>query len=152
MIVLIAHRGNTNGPDPARENDPAYVGETLEQGYDAEIDVWYRDGAFSLGHDAPQYAVPEQFLENSKLWCHAKNVAALERMLENGNIHCFWHQGDDCALTSRGIIWTYPGKALTKKSVCVMPELHGIENRRDLPDCFGICSDYVCRFTPAPRP
>ena len=30
-MILISHRGNTNGPNPRLENDPRYIFETLNQ-------------------------------------------------------------------------------------------------------------------------
>src|SRR3989338_9472892 len=105
-MILIAHRGNFDGSNPAMENNPDYIGEALRMGYQVEIDVRFIDNVFLLGHDKPQYRVEEDFLENEKLWCHAKNYEALERMLKNKNIHCFWHQEYDFTLPSRGFIWT----------------------------------------------
>ena len=38
-------------------------------------------------------------------------------MLSYSDIHCFRHQEDDVTLTSRGYMWTYPGKPLTEKQI-----------------------------------
>ena len=86
---------------------------SLITGYEVEIDVWYIDKKFVLGHDTPQYEVDWKFLTNSSYWCHAKNIDALNLMLEN-DIHCFWHQDDDVTITSYGFIWTSPDKKLNK--------------------------------------
>ena len=76
-MILISHRGNLNGAS-AYENHPEYIQEALNQGFDVEIDVWWIDDTgFWLGHDKPQYLVDEYYLENPKLWCHAKNLEAL---------------------------------------------------------------------------
>ncbi len=58
-MKLIAHRGNTQGPNPERENSPEYIEEALNAGYDVEVDVWYDCATekFWLGHDEPQYDV-----------------------------------------------------------------------------------------------
>ena len=53
------------------ENHPEYIQETLAQNFDVEIDVWWVDEEFWLGHDNPQYPVEENYLENPKFWCHA---------------------------------------------------------------------------------
>ena len=119
-MILIAHRGNTNGPSP-HENRPDHIEQAMTAGFNVEIDVWYVKGGWFLGHDSAEYEIEESFLENPKLWCHAKNLSALERMLANGNIHCFWHQEDDVQLTSRGYIWTYPDRPYGSKSICVLP-------------------------------
>ena len=106
-MFLISHRGNINGKNVQKENSPDYILKALSFGYDVEIDVWYVNNKFFLGHDTPQYEISIEFLKNDKLWCHAKNLASLEKMLYN-NITCFWHQTDDYTLTSKGYIWTYP--------------------------------------------
>lgn len=140
-MVLIAHRGNVSGRNPEKENNPLYVKSALNQGFDAEIDVWVNDEKYYLGHDEPVYSVEESFLANEKIWCHAKNIQALSKMLTNNKIHCFWHQSDDVTLTSNGFIWTYPGKPLTEKSICVLPDPEEIVSK-----CYGICSDSVYNF------
>ncbi len=135
-MILIAHRGNLNGKTNI-ENQPEYIQEALVQDFDVEIDVWYIEDEFWLGHDIPQYKIEENFLENPRLWCHAKSIDTLYKMTSNSLIHCFWHQEDDVTLTSRGYLWTYPGKQLTKKSICVLPE------KRFEAEMAGVCSDYI---------
>ena len=140
-MILIAHRGNLNGPNPEKENSPPYLNKALASGYNVEMDVWFVDGKWYLGHDEPGYEIDITFLLKEGLWCHAKNFEALERLLNLG-VHCFWHDEDEATLTSRGYIWTYPGKALTKKSICVMPEKASYETI----ECAGICTDYVVEY------
>ena len=146
-MILIAHRGNTQGPNLDRENSPDYIIEAMDKGYSVEVDVWYRDKSFWLGHDSPLHKIQEDFLVDDRIWCHAKNLKALEKMITNSKIHCFWHQDDDYTLTNNGYIWTYPGKHLSERSICVMPEIsmsiHDISNLK----CFGICSDIVDELT-----
>lgn len=140
--ILIAHRGNLNGPNPSMENLPSYVEIALSRGYNCEIDVWYDETTgFSLGHDYGQYPVNEVFLAQPGLWCHSKNLSALHKMLSNSWIHCFWHQSDDFTLTSSNFIWSYPGKSLSLQSICVLPELNGLQYE-DIQECYGICTDY----------
>ena len=74
-------------------------------------------------NDNPQYKIDVSYLLNNrcyKLWCHAKNGKALHEMRKYRLIHSFWHQKDDVTLTSKGVMWTYPGKELTEKSIQVM--------------------------------
>jgi len=101
----IAHRGNTKGKSN-RENDPQRIREAAEE-YFVEVDVWYEDDCFWLGHDKPEYRTTVEFLKNDKLFCHAKNIHALHKMLES-NVHCFWHEEDEVTLTSKGFVWKYP--------------------------------------------
>ena len=136
-MKFISHRGNLNGKNLKLENNPNYILKAAELNFDVEIDVWYIEDEFWLGHDIPQYKIEENFLENPRLWCHAKSIDTLYKMTSNSLIHCFWHQEDDVTLTSRGYLWTYPGKQLTKKSICVLPE------KRFEAEMAGVCSDYI---------
>jgi len=140
-MIFISHRGNIDGPHPGLENSPKHINKAINTGFDVEIDVWYLDGKFILGHDSPQYEIDGKFLLNSNLWCHAKNIEALNNMLSIG-AHCFWHQEDFVTLTSKGFIWTYPGVDLTHRSICVLPELFSYSKI----ECAGICSDEITRY------
>jgi len=141
-MKLISHRGNIDGINKEFENNPKYITQALERGFDVEIDVWLIDKDFYLGHDLPQYKIDFDFLVNPKLWCHAKNSYALSKLLEN-KVHCFYHRDDNYTLTSQGIIWVYPKNLLYYNSVCVLPEkgYNGI-----LEKCYGICSDYIIDY------
>ena len=101
----ISHRGNIDGRVINAENSPEQINFALTQGYEVEIDVWFVDDSFYLGHDEPLYLVEESFLENDRLWCHAKNEESFYKMLSNPKIHSFWHQTDDFTLTSKNYIW-----------------------------------------------
>jgi hypothetical protein len=136
-MIVIAHRGNTEGPSEL-ENSPGQIGLALKMGYDVEIDVRYIEGKWYLGHDLPQHEVQAEFLKQNGLWCHAKNIDALYELMKLG-IRCFWHQEDDVTLTSCGHLWTYPGKELTARSICVMPENVGIETLKGVA---GVCTDF----------
>ena len=57
-MKLISHRGNTSGPNPEKENSPEYIIAALLAGYEVEIDVWFENGKFMLGHSEPQYEFP----------------------------------------------------------------------------------------------
>jgi glycerophosphoryl diester phosphodiesterase len=148
-MKLIAHRGNIFGPNPLKENSPDYIDAAIELGYDVEIDVRIVEGELYLGHDEEQYKVQMLWIVHRKdsLWIHCKNLEALESFSSSPiNFNCFWHQEDDFTLTTSKIIWTYPGKPHTPRSVIVMPENSTPkENLKDLLTlkCYGICSDYV---------
>lgn len=140
-MILISHRGNLNGINREKENSPEYINKALSHGFHVEIDVWYKDNKWYLGHDEPQYEVDLEYLKNDRFWCHAKNIDALYFMWRN-MIHCFWHQEDDVTLTSKGYMWTYPGKQLTEQSICVLPE----KNNQIPKKALGICSDFVLYY------
>ncbi len=147
-MLLIAHRGNLEGPNKARENEPSYLKEAIEAGFDVEVDVWkiyHPVTVWRLGHDQPDYNVSEGFLKEigPNAWFHAKNVFALNGLLALG-FRCFFHVRDAHTLTSDGYIWTYPGETLTSRSIDVMPEsypFHAPRNTSIKPA--GICTDIV---------
>ena len=140
-MILISHRGNISGIEHDNENNPKYINAALKEGYEVEVDVRFENGVFFLGHDFSQYKINMEYLLNDKLWCHAKTKYALEA-LDKIKAHYFWHQEDDYTITSKGYIWTYPGKNLLAKSVCVLPEK---ANYKEL-NCIGICSDLIQNY------
>ena len=142
-MKIISHRAYIDGADPNVENHPVAIQALLDSGIQVEIDVWYIDEGYLLGHDSPKYQVDEAFLKQEGLWCHAKNKDALERMLAS-EVHCFWHQEDDYAITSKGYIWAYPSKETSgKNTVLLFPERHTeIEySKYDF-----ICTDYINKY------
>ena len=149
-MKLISHRGNINGRDPERENSPDYILEALNS-YEVEIDVWLINDKWYLGHDKPQYEIDKDFIRWKKhgLWCHAKNIDALYELSDKNegftNHKYFWHQEDDVTITSTGYLWTFPGKQLTPKSICVLPENVNYSDE-ELKNCYGICSDFIEKY------
>ena len=141
---FIAHRGNLYGPDIKNENKIDYILNSIEKGFDCEIDIRYINNTLYLGHDNPDYIVDISFLKNNsnKLWIHCKNVDALEYLIKYKELNIFWHQNDDYVLTSKDYIWSYPGKEITQNSVVVMPEINNFK-MNTLNNFYGICSDYV---------
>ena len=138
-MILISHRGNIDGKIPELENHPEYLQEALDQGYNVELDIWYKEGLW-LGHDYPKYEIDLQWLLNrrNELWIHAKNYEVINKLIDY-DLNIFWHQEDDVTLTSKNYLWSFPGKQPIKKSIAVMPEL----NDDNLSQCIGVCSDYI---------
>jgi len=143
-MILISHRGNINGKDISRENHPSYIDEAIQTGYDVEIDIWVKDNTPILGHDIAQYEISYNWIKTrqDKLWIHCKNLLAIEWLASYPNFNYFWHQKDDLTITSKGILWAYPGKQPIKNSVAVLPESFN----DDLSQCIGICSDYIQNY------
>lgn len=138
---IISHRGNLEGRNPECENNPSYIQAALNAGFDVEVDVWFVDKQFFLGHDSPTYLVDRDWFDHKFLWCHAKNQEALEQLwsmnLLLGTINYFWHENDRMTLTSHGIPWLFPGN---------YSEL-GVTVHLGKPDSFfhkmfGVCTDY----------
>jgi hypothetical protein len=143
-MLKIAHRGNTEGPS-IYENQPSYILTALKKGFDAEVDIWFIDGNLWAGHDSSRYLLKDDFLYNPEVvehvWFHCKNLEALLYFLDSPiQYKFFWHQNDNYALTNNNIIWTYPGKEVSPKSVIVTFEKDIPEEYRNI---FGVCGDYV---------
>jgi len=146
-MILISHRGNINGPNPKEENKPSYIAAAITKGYDVEVDFWFEDGRFILGHDEPQYEIPLDFMESfyRKLWIHCKNTAALSKLVEIDRIgaylNYFWHEDDKVVLTSQGYMWTNPGTYI-QGGIAVLPEI----KKDKLEGRLGVCSDYIINY------
>jgi hypothetical protein len=145
-MILISHRGNISGPNPEKENHPEYILAALQAGYDVEIDVWFENGKFMLGHDEPQYEFPFELLDKNypKLWIHCKNMDALSILnnLDPGGdkVNYFWHENDLGVLTSKSYIWS---TALFNRGILVMPEVF---NKEPIETTLGVCSDYIEKY------
>lgn len=154
MPLLIAHRGLLDGPDPDLENAPSSIELARKLGHDVEIDVWYTDGGWFLGHDFPQYRVSlewiskinrSSYLDQHHAWIHAKNIDAIGQLRQHHwEGHIFFHQDDEVVMTSTGYIWShYRTSHMTRFSVCVMPEWNGAIDTVHTLDIHGICTDYI---------
>lgn len=160
-MILIAHRGNINGPNPSQENNPSYVEMALQSGYHIEIDVWLIESQLFLGHDNPQYLVTLDFLQrDDRIICHAKTIDTLQFLLKH-KLHCFFHDKDSATLTSHNLIWLYPGMKPCEQGILVMPEWESIDygektwldfviEKKDT--CYGVCSDYVGKIRELSNP
>ena len=147
-MKIIAHRANTNGREIEKENCISQINKCIKLGYDVEIDIRVIQNKIFLGHDNAQEVISEDkiFDIKDKCWIHCKNLEAIAFFNKYGDtLNYFWHQKDDFTLTSKGFIWTYPGKNLIEKSIYVMPELN--LNIKYFPSLkskgiAGICTDY----------
>lgn len=145
-MILIAHRGNTHGRREQLENSPNYILQAIQAGFEVEIDVWFKDGKFKLGHDEPTYDFPFVLLENfyKSLWIHCKDVESFSKLNEIDKIgtkfNYFFHDVDRGVLTSQGYIWSIEP---LDRGILVMPESTG---NQPSPLTIGICSDYVSNY------
>lgn len=149
-MILIAHRGLINGPNAGLENTEFAASVCLTEGFDVELDVWFIDQNWYLGHDAPTNITTFEFIKQPRLWIHCKNIEACNMLRAWTNelpyLNFFWHENDERTLTSQGYWWTYPNRELGYASIAVMPERHINLENLDLCktwNCAGICSDYV---------
>tara|TARA_A100001011_G_scaffold307848_1_gene323274 strand:+ start:1894 stop:2352 length:459 start_codon:yes stop_codon:yes gene_type:complete len=145
---IISHRANLNGSEPINENKILQIRKCIKLGLDVEIDVRLVDNQLYLGHDEIQEKISKDFLYAIKdyCWIHCKNLEALSYFNKLNKLYnYFWHENDSHTLTSKGYIWTYPGKPLVENSIYVMPEL--IIPINDLKKInknklAGVCTDY----------
>lgn len=173
-MKFISHRGNLIGPNPNQENRPAYIMEALRLEYEVEIDVWFcKDYPFQpmgwyLGHDAPEYLVPWQFLEMDGLWLHCKNVAAFENLTRRdarGGTYApkvkqfFWHQKDELAMVSNGATWSVNRETAKKTNGVWMvvdenqpKTIYDNFTEHNLNGLAGICTDYPKNWDTLGRP
>lgn len=153
-MIIIAHRGLLDGPNKSVENTPLQIRYAIALGYHAEIDLWFMDDKWYLGHDNPVNEIPFAFIEENKnkLWIHCKNFGALAQLVPFSSYRYFWHEEDDYTLTSDNQIWTYPGRNLGQNSIAVLPEISGetgwkstleLAKRYEI---LGVCTDYVTKF------
>ena len=154
-MLVIAHRGNSAGPNKETENHPDTIDRVYHQyGFHSEIDLWKTEKGLFLGHDYPQYAVDTGWLHlrSTLLWIHCKNIAAFA-MFQNhpykNDFNWFWHEDDAYTLTSKGYIWAYPGRKMPDRgpynAIAVMPEVTSMQHR-DLINFSGVCTDYGVNY------
>ena len=133
-MKIISHRGNLIGTDKNLENKPEHILQVLKK-YDVEIDVWYINAKWYLGHDMPQYEVNFSFFSQN-MWLHCKNLEAANELFKT-DFNWFWHENDKFVLTSKKNIWCLPG--------IYMPNAITVEfnYNKNLPKyILGICTDY----------
>jgi hypothetical protein len=143
--IFIAHRGNTEGRNPARENHPDYIHEAISQGFDVEIDLWKIGSEFILGHDKPRHGVNYEFLlrKAPRLWIHAKDLQALGSLANDPRFNLFCHSNDPRVLTTKGYVWTRSADEDYSDSSIVLaldffPTFSLV--------CGGICSNFPLRY------
>jgi hypothetical protein len=144
-MIYISHRGNINGKDVTYENNPEYIIQTLNKGYNVEIDVRLIKDSLYLGHDEAVYLITLEWLLQRKdsLWIHCKNIESLQYFYNIKHVfNYFWHDTDAVTFTSKNYIWAYPGKQPILNSVAVLPEMHN----DDVSKCIGICSDIIEKY------
>lgn len=144
-MILIAHRGNTKGPNKNLENTIKHIESAISNGFDVEIDIWGLNNDLYLGHDAANTKVDSSWLElhSGSLWIHCKNSVALS-IMSNSKHNYFFHHTDAYTITSKGYVWAYPGSPPAGKStIAVMPESFKGNSNINLHGYAGICSDFV---------
>jgi hypothetical protein len=140
-MKIISHRGNLIGRISEKENHPNYINAAISSGYEVEIDLWFQDDKFFLGHDNPQYEIEINWIHDrkNKLWVHAKNLEVIPH-LYNTDINWFWHDTDKLTITSKGFIWCYPN-VFIENGITVALEHQEVPN-----NIFAVCTDEPIKF------
>ena len=147
-MKIIAHRANIGGKNFHTENKISQIRKCIDAGFDVEIDIRSIKNKLYLGHDNPEEVITEDELFKLKenCWIHCKNLEAFSHFNNlNQTYNYFWHENDKYTLTSKGYLWAYPGQALDKNCICVMPEFNSpINELKELKNqsLAGICTDY----------
>lgn len=148
-MKLIAHRGNLYGPEKDKENQISHIERAIGIGFDVEIDIRSSsdDNVFYLGHDRPENKINISWLKNfsESLWIHCKDINSLRKMNGSG-LKYFWHDNDSFTLTSNELIWTYPRRTATDRSIVVCKTKEEFDHYYNNTNCYGVCSDYVGLF------
>jgi hypothetical protein len=139
---FIAHRGNWQGSNPDYENKIEYLQAALDKQFDVECDLIGYRGKLYFGHDEPNEIVNREFISNSSVFCHAKNLEALLLLADMPEITYFWHQDDTVTLTSQGHMWCLPGVHPTHKQA-IWLDLGNIPLPENTYGIYGICGDKV---------
>jgi hypothetical protein len=139
----IAHRGLIDGPNHQAENSMTTTTEWCRQGRASEIDIWWHQGRFWIGHDEPREPVSPECLHSEYLWIHAKNPEGLYHLQKLSNekgwgLRIFYHTDEDYVLTTTGDTIIYPGLPDMEGWTYMMPESSDV-----IPTVAAkICSDY----------
>ena len=145
-MIIISHRANINGIEKHRENNPRYIDECIELGFDVEIDLRVKNNQLYLGHDYAEYEISLDWLLKRKesLWVHIKEYDALIKILDyKQQIRFFCHESDKYTLLSNGLVWCHD---LTNKmnENCIIPLLSYEQVANYNQESFyAVCTDYV---------
>ena len=143
-MKIISHRGNIKGKIDSRENKPSYIDSALGCGFEVELDVWFKDGNFWLGHDEPDVQVNENWIRSrkEKIWIHCKNLeSALKLSQLKEDFIYFCHTQDPYSLISNKKIWLHDLN-LKVNSSTVVPLMEDSQLTAKYSNVYGICTDY----------
>lgn len=150
------------GSIPNKENRSEYLFDAIDEGFMVEVDIMTSiDGELYLGHDSLVERLTDELMcELLSTDCaifHVKDLGAIHKIQKYRDaIHWFWHDKDNITLTSRNLIWTWPGTNFSWNTSGVIenqPEfydgqegliewIHHIHKGVILKP-HGVCSDYV---------
>lgn len=147
-----------NGPNPAHENQPAYIDNAIRNGCQVVVDVWPAPAGphpitnnkqiVFLGSDYPQYDVPVAYLieRRANLFCRVRSLPLLTWLMEM-DLHVLFDTVGCYTFTNKGVILAHPGYPITNRTVCMHPErVNKHYTDTELRSCMGIWTDYVLMY------
>jgi hypothetical protein len=142
-MKFISHRGNINGPNPARENSPDYIDEAIKSGFVVEIDVRRVGRELYLGHDYPQQIISAEWIEQREksLLLHLKDFQAA-KAIRTSRWHTFCHSRDPYTLTSRGLLWLHDLSLVPDENTIVPLMSKNLIESYAYRNVYAICSDW----------
>jgi len=145
-MMLIAHRGNFNGPNLKEENTIKYIENALKNGFEVEIDVKMHKNNIYSGHDKPIEVLTEKWLNKyyKKLWIHCKDAQSLKYFANHNKYNYFWHEDDAFTITSKGFILSHIDNNINKLSGKFIKI--NFNNKKINGNFVGILSDYVILY------
>jgi hypothetical protein len=165
-MYIISHRGNLEGPNPKKENNPVAIHDAIELGYFVEVDLWDDGAKTFIGHDGPQYEIQFSDFSGLPIFWHAKNLEAAH-LAELERQTWFAHDKDPYALVRTGkksnsrirrnipVLWGFPETLNDPNTICYMVDkivvIPGDEvysfSFEFLENIAGICTDYPIKWT-----
>lgn len=132
----ISHRGNISGRNPKKENHPDYIKAAINEGYEVEVDIWYNNNQYCLGHNKPLYPIKKEFLRkySCSTLLHCKDIKTYKTFYNNSIGNSFFFSDKDaitvllenfCDIRGSSLIQCFTSSVLLDYSICMMPEESG---------------------------
>jgi 3-deoxy-D-manno-octulosonate 8-phosphate phosphatase (KDO 8-P phosphatase) len=90
-----------NGSIPSSENNPDYILEATKK-YSVEVDAWFKDGDYYLGHEKPVHKIDKLFLFSDSIITHCKNIECLHQLRGYSMVEAFYQVNDEVSITTAG--------------------------------------------------
>ncbi len=144
-MILISHRGNTQGRNEARENTPSYIEEAIKAGFIVEIDIFSLGGQLFLGHNIEnKLKIEKSWLDGkaNDLLIHCKNLDAARFCSKFRHLNFFFHESDPYVVSSIGWVIGHSTSRNQSDIICMLPERLGLA-KESIKYCAGVCSDII---------
>jgi hypothetical protein len=148
-MLYIAYRGLFEGENQQTENTPNQVQKSLQNGFNAMVDIWRVDDILYLGTTQPLYEIDEKFIQTKRIWLSCRNQdmtdwISVQNPKTYGNYFIVPQPIPNYVTVSNGNLWTFQNKPINNSSIMAVPESYdrGLLSTIHL-RCFGICSIFL---------